>query len=264
MGNENSTHDSSKSNGTCEIMRGGWLKDEIDPVLLDEGVPVILERTQTRLRLTRRWCLEWEEEKGTVEVELESVMFHNLIDADGKIGIEINSVLSNSFQPETRLLFFLDEDDRQKVVDLLKKSQELIQKKMIFSTDLVNMFLQREFKSLKPKVLDGVKKIKRKHIKGYFKRTGMKMPKNALSDDHHWSFEDWKNVYKLMMGQQTSKVLQSVFRHNSVWCEENMPWKMTPKNLEDFLRKHQQESHSSAEVSDIMLRHKTQVILSTV
>ena len=238
------------------------MKDEIDPVLMNEGVPVILEKTQTetRLRLTKRWCLEWEEEKGTEVVELESVLFHNLIDADGKIGIKINSVLSNSYQPEIQVLFFSNEEDRQKVVDLLKKSQELIQKKMIFSKDLVNMFLQREFKNLKPKLFEGVKKIKRKHIKRYFKRTGMKMPKNALSEDHHCSFEDWQNVYKLMMGQQTSKVLQSVFRHNSQWCEENTPWKMTPKNLEDFLMKHQQESHSSEEISDIMLRHKTQVI----
>ena len=241
------------------------MKDEIDPILLDEGVPVIiLDESQTRLRLTRRWCVEWEEEKGTVEMKLESVMFHNLVDADGKIGIEINSVLSNSSQPEKRVLFFSNEEDRQKVEELLKKSQELIQKKMIFSKDLVNMFLQREFKNLKPKIIDGVKKIKRKHIKSYFKRTGMKMPKKALSEDHHWSFEDWKNVYKLMMDQQTSKVLQAEFRHNSIWCEENMPWKMTPKNLEDFLMKHQQEKHSNEEISDIMLRHKTPVIPSTV
>ena len=35
--------------GTCEVMRGGWLKDEIDPDLLDGGVPMFTEKALQRL-----------------------------------------------------------------------------------------------------------------------------------------------------------------------------------------------------------------------
>ena len=67
-----------------------------------------------------------------------------------------------------------------------------------------------------------------------------------------------------MMGQQTSKMLQSVFEHYSVWGGENTDTKMKPKDLEDFLTKHQEESrhYSQEDILDIMFRHKKEVTSS--
>ena len=45
------------------MMKGSWLKDEIDPDLLDRGVPMFTEGalTETTLTLNRRWFVEWED-----------------------------------------------------------------------------------------------------------------------------------------------------------------------------------------------------------
>ena len=261
-GSERSNGNSGRSNETCPVMRKR-LMDEIDPVLMEEeGVPVITEKEiETTLRLTRRLYVEWEDEGGIVEVDLGLVMFHNLIEEEDKIGIEINSILPNATQPRVDNLFFKSEEDREKVANLLQKSQELIQKKMNFSEDIVNIFCQRAFHKMKPKTIDDVKKVKKEEIKNYFKRIGMTLPKGTLSEDH-CTYEDWKSAYHLMMSQQFSKVLRSVFQHYSVWGGDNEPWKMKPENLKDFLMKHQQESHqySSEEIANIMRRHKNQVM----
>ena len=262
-GNNNGRRESTTSNDR-EFIKSDWLKDEIDPDLLSDGVPAFTEnrnhRTETKVRLNSRWFVEWEEEGGSVEVELGSILFHNRIEEDDKIGIEINSVLPNTSQPETRRLFFTSEEDRRKAEILFMKSKELVEK-MTFSRDMVPMYLHREFKNLKPKLIDGVKKIKRDDIRRYFKHSYLEVPKDTLAEDHY-SFEDWQNVYDKMMGQQTSKMLQSVFRHYSVWGGENQPWKMKPKNLEDFLRNRQQDSrqYSLDDIHDIIKRHKKEVI----
>ena len=72
-----------------------------------------------------------------------------------------------------------------------------------------------------------------------------------------------------MMGQQTSKLLQSVFRRYSrysAWDEESTEWKMQPENLEDFLAEHQEDSrqYSQEDILDIMLTHKKEVTSSKV
>ena len=263
-GNNNGRRESTTSNDR-EFIKSDWLKDEIDPDLLSDGVPAFTEnrnhRTETKVRLNSRWFVEWEEEGASVEVELGSILFHNRIEEDDKIGIEINSVLPNTSQPETRRLFFTSEENRRKAEVLFMKSEELV-KKMTFSRDMVPMYLHREFKNLKPKLIDGVKKIKRDDIRRYFKHSYLEVPKDTLASEDHYSFEDWQNVYDKMMGQQTSKMLQSVFRHYSVWGGENQPWKMKPKNLEDFLRNRQQDSrqYSLDDIHDIIKRHKKEVI----
>ena len=251
-----------RSNETCPVMRSR-LRDVIDPVLMDEeGVPVFTEKTlrkETTLRLNRRLNVEWEDEENIVEEDLVQVMFYNLIDEDNNIGIEINSVLPNSFHQKVQTLFFKKEEDREKVARLLQHKQDLLQKKITF-VDVVNMYLQREFQNMKPKIVDGVKKVKKEEIRTYFKRSGMDLPKNALSESL-CSFEDWKKAYEMMMDQQSSKTLRSMFEHYSVWGGENAPRKMKQKNFEDFLAKHQHEGdrYSSEEVVGILSRHKIQV-----
>jgi len=260
----NSRSERRESKGTCDVMRGSWLKDEIDPDLLDRGVPMFTERalTETTLTLNRRWFVEWEDETGIVEVELGSILFHNLIVVDDKIGIEVHSALPNSFHPETRKLFFSSEEDRLKVSVLFEKSRSLVQQ-MTYSRDMVPMFLQREFKNLGPKLIDDLKKIEKDAIRRYFRHSDLDVPRDALTEDAY-SFKDWQEVYDNMMGQQTSKMLQSVFEHNSVWAGENTDRKMSPKDLEDFLTKHQEESrhYSREDILDIMLRHKKEEICS--
>ena len=266
LGNHRDRIERRNSKGTCEVMRDSWLKDEIDPDLLDRGVPMFTERalTETTLTLNRRWFVEWEDETGIVEVELGSILFHNPIDVDEKIGIEVHSALPNSFHPETRKLFFSSEEDRQKVSVLFEKSRSLVQQ-MTYSRDMVPMFLQREFKNLRPKLVDDLKKIKKDDIRRYFRHSDLDVPRDALAQDAY-SFKDWQEVYDNMMRQQTSKMLQSVFEHNSVWGGENTDRKMKPKDLEDFLTKHQEESrhYSREDILDIMLRHKKEVISSRV
>ena len=259
--NESGKSERRKSRGTCEVMRSGWLKDEIDPDLLDRGVPMFTEKAliETTLTLNRRWFVEWEEESGIVEVELGSIIFHNLIKVDEKIGIEVNSVLPNSFQPDTRRLFFPSKDDRRKVEVLFEKSKMLVER-MTYSSDMVPMFLQREFKNLRPKLIDDLEKIKKDDIRRYFKHSDLEVPRDTLTEDNY-SFKDWQNVYDKMMEQQTSKTLQSVFKHYSTWGGENTEWKMKPTDLEDFLTKHQQDSrqYSQEDIFDIMSRHKKEV-----
>ena len=65
----------------------------------------------------------------------------------------------------------------------------------------------------------------------------------------------------MMMDQQSSKTLRSMFEHYSVWGGENAPRKMKQKNFEDFLAKHQHEGdrYNSEEVAGILSRHKIQV-----
>ena len=242
------------------------MRNEIDPELLDRGVPMFTEGalTETTLTLNRRWFVEWEEESGIVEVELGSIIFHNLIKVDDKIGIEVYSALPNSFQPETRKLFFPSEENRLKVSVLFEKSRSLVQQ-MTYSRDMVPMFQQREFKNLRPKLIDDLKKIKKDDIRRYFRHCDLEVPKDTLAEDAY-SFEDWQEVYDNMMGQQTSKMLQSVFEHNSVWGGENTARKMKPKDLEDFLTKHQEDSrhYSKEDILDIMKRHKKEVTSSKV
>ena len=254
--------ESVRSNETCPVMRSR-LRDVIDPVLMDEeGVPVFTEKTlrkETTLRLNRRLNVEWEDGESIVEEDLVQVMFYNLIDEDNNIGIEINSVLPNSFHQKVQTLFFKKEEDREKVARLLQHKQDLLQKKITF-VDVVNMYLQREFQNMKPRIIDGVKKVKKEEIRTYFKRSGMDLPKNALSESL-CSFEDWKKAYEMMMDQQSSKTLRSMFEHYSVWGGENAPRKMKQKNFEDFLAKHQHEGdrYNSEEVAGILSRHKIQV-----
>ena len=251
-----------RSNETCPVMRSR-LGDVIDPVLMDEeGVPVFTEKTlrkETTLRLNKRLYLEWEDEESIVEEDLVQVMFYNLIDEDNNIGIEINSVLPNSSHQKVQKLFFKKEEDREKVAMLLQHKKDLLQKKITF-VDVVNMYLQREFQNMKPRIVDGVKKVKKEEIRTYFKRSGMDLPRNALSENM-CSFEDWKKAYEMMMDQQSSKTLRSMFEHYSVWGGENAPRKMKQKNFEDFLAKHQQEGdrYNSEEVAGILSRHKIQV-----
>ena len=251
-----------RSNETCPVMRSR-LRDVIDPVLMDEeGVPVFTEKTLrkgTTLRLNRRLNVEWEGEKSIVEEDLVQVMFYNLIDKDNNMGIEINSVLPNSSHQKVQKLFFKKEEDREKVAMLLQHKQDLLQKKITF-VDVVNMYLQREFQNMKPRTVDGVKKVKKEEIRTYFKRSGMDLPKNALSESL-CSFEDWKKAYEMIMDQQSSKTLRSMFEHYSVWGGENAPRKMKQKNFEDFLAKHQHEGgrYNSEEVAGILSRHKIQV-----
>ena len=78
------------------------------------------------------------------------------------------------------------------------------------------------------------------------------------------SFKDWQEVYGNMMGQQTLKALQSVFERYTVWGGEDTDRKMRPKDLEDFLRKHQEESrhYSKEDILSTMLRHKKKVTSS--
>ena len=251
-----------RSNETCPVMRSR-LRDVIDPVLMDEeGVPVFTEKTlrkETTLRLNKRLNLEWEDEESIVEEDLVQVKFYNLIDEDNNIGIEINSVLPNSSLQKVQKLFFKKEEDREKVAMLLQHKQDLLQKKITF-VDVVNIYLQREFQNMKPRIVDGVKKVKKEKIRTYFKRSGMEVPKNALSENL-CSFEDWKKAYEMMMDQQSSKTLRSMFEHYSVWGGENAPRKMKQKNFEDFLAKHQHEGdrYNSEEVAGILSRHKIQV-----
>ena len=251
-----------RSNETCPVMRSR-LGDVIDPVLMDEeGVPVFTEKTlrkETTLRLNKRLNLEWEDEESIVEEDLVQVMFYNLIDEDNNIGIEINSVLPNSSHQKVQKLFFKKEEDREKVAMLLQHKQDLLQKKITF-VDVVNIYLQREFQNMKPRIVEGVKKVKKEEIRTYFKRSGMEVPKNALSENL-CSFEDWKKAYEMMMDQQSSKTLRSMFEHYSVWGGENAPRKMKQKNFEDFLAKHQHEGdrYNSEEVAGILSRHKIQV-----
>ena len=131
------------------------MKDEIDPDLLDRGVPMFTEGalTETMLTLNRRWFVEWEDATSVVEVEFGSILFHNLIEEDDKIGIEVNSALPNSFQPEKHKLFFSSEEDRQKVSVLFEKSRSLVEQ-MTYTRDMVPMFLQRQFKNMKPKLIE--------------------------------------------------------------------------------------------------------------
>ena len=248
------------------MMRGGWLKDEIDPDLLDGGVPMFTEKalTETTLTLNRRWFVEWEDKEAIVEVELGSILYHNLIEVDGKIGIEINSVLPNSSRPDKRRVFFLTEEDRHKVEVLLEKSKMLVDQ-MTYSRDMVPMFLQREFKNLKPKLVGDLLMIRRDDIRRYFKHSDLEVPREILAEDNY-AFKDWQEVYHKMMGQQTSKTLRSVFEHYSVWGGENTERKMRPQDLEDFLTKHQQDScvHSREDIRNIMFRHKKEVTSSKV
>ena len=251
-----------RSNETCPVMRSR-LGDVIDPVLMDEeGVPVFTEKTlrkETTLRLNKRLNLEWEDEESIVEEDLVQVMFYNLIDEDDNIGIEINSVLPNSSHQKVQKLFFKKEEDREKVAMLLQHKQDLLQKKITF-VDVVNIYLQREFQNMKPRIVDGVKKVKKEEIRTYFKRSGMDLPRNVLSESL-CSFEDWKKAYEMMMDQQSSRTLRSMFEHYSVWGGDNAPRKMKQKNFEDFLAKHQHEGdrYNSEEVAGILSRHKIQV-----
>ena len=105
--------------------------------------------------------------------------------------------------------------------------------------------------------MDGVKKIKRDKIRGYFKNIGIEVPGDILAGDE-FSFKDWQEVYDKMMGQQTSNMLQSVFNNYS---GEGADRKMKPKDLQDFLTIHQEDSrqYSQEDIYNIILRHKKEV-----
>ena len=144
---------------------------------------------------------------------------------------------------------------------------------MTYSRDMVPMFLQREFNNLRPKLIDDLKKIKKDDIRRYFRHCDLEVPRHTLAKDAY-SFEDWQEVYDKVMGQQTSKALRSVFEHYSVWAGEDTDRKMKPKDLEDFLTKHQEDSrnyvshsacnYSKEDILDIMKRHKKEVTSSKV
>ena len=246
-------------------MEDSELFEEAKKGLLEEGLMGFLDsrmKIPTCIRLNPdTYYIEWLEDRKTKTLILCHYLFHNRLDSEGIIGLEINLQPANRFLPLRQEFFFSSEQTLKKLEVFLDHSGQMT-KQMTYTKDLLAMFQHREFHSL-IQDLDA-KEVPVKKVKNYFKYGGIDIPKGHFADKpDNWQFENWKSLYNEKMSDQESIVLKDVFNKFSTCLGESEQRVMTLENLADFLKRHQQESHQSTheELLEIMRRHMERVSL---
>ena len=245
------------------------LFDEARTELLEEGLLAFLDvrkNIPTCIRLNPdTFYIEWcQEDRSTKRFYMSYYLFHNRLDigvGNLGIGLEINSVAPNQFLPAKQEFFFSSEQKRRKLEVFLEHSREMI-RQMTYTNDLLNMYQHREFNTLLPD--PDAEEVDKRDVKKYFKNVGLTVPKGYLPDKRQtYKFEDWKKLYADKLAEESSASLKDVFDKFSTCVGQNEERLMTPENLADFLKRHQQESKHRAdeELSGIMRRHMEKVDL---
>ena len=239
------------------------LFDEARKELLEEGLLAFMDvrkKIPTCIRLNpETFYIEWPEEGLTKRIYMSYYLFHNRLDSNEGIGLEINSVAPNQYLPTMQEFFFSSEQKRRKLEVFLEHSREMI-RQMTYTNDLLNMYQRREFNTL-PQDPD-TNEVEKREVRKYFKNVGIKIPRNFLPDKRDTlKFEDWKKLYADKLMEEHSASLKNIFDKFSTSVGQNEERLMTPENLADFLKRHQQErKHNTDEkLSVIMRRHMEKV-----
>ena len=186
-------------------------------------------------------------------------LFHNRLDG---IGLEINSVAPNQFLPTKQEFFFSSEQKQRNLEVFLENSREMT-RQMTYTNDLLSMFQHMEFNTLLSD--PDAEEVDKGDVRKYFKNVGLQIPnwipRNYLPDKRDtFKFEDWKKLYADKLVEETSGFLKKVFDKFSTSVGQNEERLMTPENLDDFLKSHQQELYpKTEELSGIMRRHMEKV-----
>ena len=246
-------------------MADSELFEEAKKGLLQEGLMGFLDskmKIPTCIKLNPdTYYIEWLEDQKTKTLILCHYLFHNRLDSDERIGLEINLQPANRFLPLRQEFFFSSEQTLKKLEVFLDHSWQMT-RQMTYTKDLLAMFQHREFHSLLQDL--DAKEVPKREVKRYFKYGGINFPKGYFAEKaDSWQFEDWKSLYNEKMSDQESIVLKDVFNKFSTCLGESEQRIMTLENLADFLKRHQQDSHQSTheELLDIMRRHMERVSL---
>ena len=239
------------------------LFDETRKELLEEGLMAFMDarkKIPTCIRLNpETFYIEWQDKGLTKRFYMSYYLFHNGLDSNEGIGLEINSVAANQFLPKKQEFFFSREQKRRKLEVFLEHSREMI-RQMTYTNDLLNMYQHREFNALLPD--PDAEEVDQKAVQKYFRDAGVKIPNNYLPDKRNkFKFEDWKKLYVDKLAEETSVCLKKAFDKFSSCVGQNEERLMTRENLEDFLKQQQQESkrRSNEDLSAIMKRHMEKV-----
>ena len=239
------------------------LFDKARKELLDEGILAFLDvrkRNPTCVRLNpKTFYIEWQENGRTEKFYMSYYLFHNCLDNNKEIGLEINSVAPNHFLPKKQEFFFSSEQKRRRLEVFLEHSREMI-RQMTYTNDLLIMYQHREFNTLLPD--PDAEEVDKRDVKRYFKNMGLTIPKSYLPNKRDtFKFEDWKRLYAEKLVEEHSVSLKNVFEKFSSSVGQNEERLMTVENLADFLKRHQQEPKHSTdeELSRIMRRHMEKV-----
>ena len=237
------------------------LFDETRKELLEEGLMAFMDarkKIPTCIRLNpETYFIEWQEHGPlTKRFHMSCYLFHNRLDG---IGLEINSVAPNQFLPTKQEFFFSSEQKQRNLEVFLENSREMT-RQMTYTNDLLSMFQHMEFNTLLSD--PDAEEVNKGDVRKYFKNMGLRIPRNYLPDKRDtFKFEDWKRLYADKLAEETSASLQNVFDKFSTSVGQNEERLMTPENLADFLKRHQQElKHTTdEELSGIMRRHMEKV-----
>ena len=237
------------------------LFDETRKELLEEGLMAFMDarkKIPTCIRLNpETFYIEWQDKGLTKRFYMSYYLFHNRLDSNEGIGLEINSVAANQFLPKKQEFFFSSEQKRRKLEVFLEQSREMI-RQMTYTNDLLNMYQHREFNTLLPESDPDAEEVDKSKVKKYFKNVGLP----RIPDERDtFKFEDWKKLYADKLVDEQSASLQKVFNKFSTSVGQNEERLMTPENLADFLKRHQQESklNTDEELSGILRRHMEKV-----
>ena len=246
-------------------MADSELFEEAKKGLLEEGLMGFLDskmKIPTYIRLNPdTYYIEWLEDRKTKTLILCHYLFHNRLDSEGIIGLEINLQPANRFLPLRQEFFFSSEQTLKKLELFLNHSGQMT-RQMTYTKDLLAMFQHREFHSLLQDL--DAKEVPKREVKRYFKYGGINFPKGYFAEKaDSWQFEDWKSLYNEKMSDQESIILEDVFNKFSTCPGETEQRIMTLENLADFLKRHQQEAKqpTDEDLLEIMRRHMERVSL---
>ena len=240
------------------------LFDEARKELLEQGLMAFMDarkKIPTPIRLNpEAFYIEWLGDRGMTKMfNMSFYLFHNRLDSNEGIGLEINSVAPNQFLPKMQEFFFSSEQKRRKLEVFLEHSREML-RQMTYTNDLLNIYQHREFNTLLPD--PDAEEVDKRDVKKYFKNTGLRIPRNYLPDKRDtFTVEDWKKLYADKLAEEPSVSLKHVFDKFSTNVGQNEERLMTLENLVAFLKRHQQESkhNTDEELSGIMRRHMAKV-----